>query len=483
MATARISKRSVDALTCEPGRDRTFLWDEDLAGFGVGAFPTGRKVYVAQYRQAGKSRRFTIGEHGRLTPDEARREAKKLLGAIESGADPIEERRADRAVPTFSECADDFLARQAATKLKPRTAKGYAALLRSHVRPAIGAMRITEIRRAHVSKLHHSLAGTPGAANRTIAALSAVWNWTAGERDDLTLPPNPCKGIKRNPEKGRERFLSVDELARLGDALAEAETIGLPYDVDETKPKAKHAPKPENRRRKLDPYAIAAIRLLILTGARLNEILTAQWTFVDFERGLLNLPTSKTGKKSIFLSAAALAILADLPRIEGNPHIIPGDGNGASRSDLKKPWAAVTNAASVGGLRLHDLRHSFASIGAAEVSVSQLSASCWGTASQRRRSAMLTLTQPDAPGRRQHRQYDHRRDEFETQRPGRCADQMDGRLTRHLFNEPSGLRQTARKLVSVEPTQGSTLPCYRRGPCLSCQLDGIPWAAERRRVS
>jgi integrase len=125
-------------------------------------------------------------------------------------------------------------------------------------------------------------------------------------------------------EEGRERFLTSDELARLGDALAEAETIGLPYTVDEAKPNVKHAPKPENRRRKLDHFAIAAVRLLILTGARLREILTAKWEYIDFERGLMNLPTSKTGRKSIFLSAAALEVLCALPRIDSNPHIILG---------------------------------------------------------------------------------------------------------------------------------------------------------------
>ena len=376
MATSRISKRSIDALTCEPGKDRTFLWDDALAGFGVGAFASGKKVYVAQYRQAGRSRRITIGEHGRLTPDEARREAKKLLGAIENGADPIAQRQASRAVPTFAECADAFMNQHGEAKLKPRTVAGYGALFRSHIGPAIGAMRITDIRRADVSKLHHSLLNTPGAANRTIAAISAIWNWTAGERDDLTLPPNPCKGIKRNPEEGRERFLSGEELARLGNALAEAERTGLPCDIDDTKPTAKHAPKPENRRRKIDPFAIAAIRLLILTGARLNEIMTAKWDYIDFERGLMNLPTSKTGKKSIFLSAAALEVLSNLPRVEGNQYVLPGEGKkdvstdkggnriAAPRADLKRPWAAVTDAAGLQGLRIHDLQHSFASIGA-----------------------------------------------------------------------------------------------------------------------
>ena len=131
--------------------------------------------------------------------------------------------------------------------------------------------------------------------------------------------------------------------------MAEAETIGLPYEIDETKPNAKHAPKPENRRRKIDSYAITAIRLLILTGARLNEVLKARWDYVDFERGLMNLPTSKTGKKSVFLSEAALEVLADLPRMEGNPHIFPGEKDGRPRADLKKPWQAVIRGSRTSG--------------------------------------------------------------------------------------------------------------------------------------
>jgi hypothetical protein len=101
MTTGRITKRGVDALRCKAGKDRTFLWDKMLAGFGVVCFPTGKKVYVTQFRANGRSRRIAIGEHGRLTPDEARSEAKKLLGAIESGADPIAQRRAARAARTL----------------------------------------------------------------------------------------------------------------------------------------------------------------------------------------------------------------------------------------------------------------------------------------------------------------------------------------------------------------------------------------------
>jgi integrase len=332
MPRGRISKRSVDALVCSAGKDREFLWDDALAGFGVGAFPTGRKVYVVQYRQAGRSRRATIGEHGRLTPDEARSEAKKLLGVAEAGSDPIAERRKDRAIRTFGQVAKDFLTLHVATKRKARTGNEYRRILQTRILPAIGSKRIVEVRRGDVARLHAKLVDTPYEANRMLALVSSIWNWAA-KRDEVELSANPCRGIERYSEQGRERFLTSDELARLGDALRET---------------------------RIDPSAAAAIRLLILTGARLREILDAQWPHVDIERGVIFLPDSKTGKKPVYLSAAALEVLAGLSRIEGNPYIIPGEKAGQPKADLKKPWAAVCKAAGLEGVRLHDLRHSFA---------------------------------------------------------------------------------------------------------------------------
>jgi integrase len=363
MPQGRITKRSVDALACPPRKDRVFLWDDAIAGFGVAAFPSGKKVYVAQYRQAGRSRRATIGEHGRLTPDQARSEAKKLLGVAEAGSDPIAERRAARDVRTFGAVAEEFLTLHVAAKRKGRTASEYRRIVQSRIVPALGSKRIADVHRNDVARLHGKLADTPYEANRALAIVSAVWNW-AGRRGEVALANNPAKAIERYPEHGRERYLTGAELTRLGEALRQGETTGLPYAVDETKPGAKHAPKPDKRRSKLDPFAVAAIRLLILTGARLREILDAQWQHVDCERGIIFLQDSKTGKKPVYLSAAAQAVLADLPRIEGNPHVIAGAKDGAPRADLKKPWRAVTRAAGLSGVRLHDLRHSFASIGA-----------------------------------------------------------------------------------------------------------------------
>ena len=363
MPRGRITKRAVDALQCPAGRDRDFLWDDALAGFGVAAFPSGKKVYVAQFRKDGRSRRVALGEHGRLTPDEARSQAKTILGAVETGADPIAERRAAREVRSFKAVAEDFLALHVDAKRKGRTGAEYRRILQAHIAPAIGSKRIVDVRRADLARLHGKLADRPYEANRALAVVSAVWNWAA-RRDEVEASANPCLGIERYPEQGRERFLTSDELGRLGAALAESETIGLTYAIDETKPGVKHAPKEESRRTRLDPFAVAAIRLLILTGARLREILDAQWSQVDLERGILFLADSKTGRKPIYLSAAAQVVLASLPRIESNPHIIAGAKDGAPRADLKKPWVAVCRAAGLEGLRLHDLRHSFASFGA-----------------------------------------------------------------------------------------------------------------------
>jgi integrase len=287
----------------------------------------------------------------------------KGFGEVAGGADPLEKRRAGRRVPSFGDVARDYLARHVAAKRKPRTLEGYETLLRLHILPVVGAMRVTDVRRWHVSQLHSGIA-SPGAANRALRLVSAIWNFAEREFDDLELGRNPAKGIALNRETGRERFLSADELERLGEALDRAATIGLPYDIDETKPSAKHAPKRENRIRQIDPFGVGAIRLLLLTGARLREILNAKWTYIDAGRGLLNLPDSKTGAKHIVLSRAALGILDGLPRFEGCEFIFPGRSGHMPRTDLKGPWRAVTQAAGLDGLRLHDLRHSFASVGA-----------------------------------------------------------------------------------------------------------------------
>jgi integrase len=307
-------------------------------------------------------KRVTLGKTSQLTPDQARKAAAEMLAVVRLGRDRAQEKMERRASVTVGELIDFFDTRYVGPMLKPGTAIGYRIAL-EELRRAHGALKATALTRAHVTNLHFRMADRPYAANRAVAVWSKAFAWAAS----VGLMPegqNPARNIKKYREQGRERFLTSEELARLGDTLREAETVGLPYSVDETKPTAKHATKVDNRRVKLDAYATAALRLLVLTGARLREILHAKWEQIDLERELIFLADSKTGKKPVYLSAAAQRVLADVPRVEGNPHVIAGAKDSAPRSDLKKPWAAVSRAAGLEGVRLHDLRHSFASFGA-----------------------------------------------------------------------------------------------------------------------
>jgi integrase len=362
---AKLTKQSLARL--KPRSKPYIEYDSDLPGFGVAVYPSGIKSWVCEYRPHGGGRgvakkRVTLGKTSQLTPEQARRAAGDMLATVRLGGDPAQEKLERRASVTVGELIDLFDSQYVGPMLKPGTIVSHRIAL-EELRRAHGALKATALTRAHVTTLHFRMADRPYAANRAAAVWSKAFAWAA----DAGLIPegrNPIKGLKKYREQGRQRFLTRDELARLGDKLREGETLGLPYSVDESKPTAKHAPKADHRRVKLDQYAAAAIRLLILTGARLREILHAKWEQVDIERGLIFLADSKTGKKPLYLSAAVQQVLADLPRVEGNPHVIAGAKDGQPRSDLKKPWAAVSRAASLEGVRLHDLRHSFASIGA-----------------------------------------------------------------------------------------------------------------------
>ncbi|QGM96259.1 site-specific integrase [Methylocystis parvus] len=367
MPALKLTKRNVDAIQPAQGSAPDFYYDPDLAGFGVRVTSTGSKSWVVEYRPHGggravTKRRVTLGKVGALTPDQARRAAAEMLAQVRLGADPATEKTERRKSLTVGDLLALFDEQYVATMVKPGTAVSHRIAL-GELRRAHGGVKAEALSRAQVASLHARMADRPYAANRAAAVWGKVFTWGAS-RGLVPEGHNPTKGLQKYREQGRERFLTSDELARLGTALADGETVGLPYEVDEAKPNAKHAAKPENRRVMLDPFAVGAIRLLILTGARLREILDAKWSEVDMERGVIFLSDSKTGRKPIYLSAAAQEVLASLPRIEGNPHIIAGAKEGAPRADLKKPWAAVCRAAGLKGVRIHDLRHSFASFGA-----------------------------------------------------------------------------------------------------------------------
>src|SRR5499427_6031596 len=326
----RIGLREVRALG--PGET---VWDATVSGFGARR-QTGVAVsFFLKYRNTdGRQRWHSIGRHGApWTPEMARAEAKRLLGIVAAGADPAAERSARKQAPTLAELATQFLAEHVDAKRKPRTAREYRRLFEKVILPALGQKRVGDVTRQDIARLHHGKRTTHTEANRTLALLSVLFTFAErqGERPDGS---NPCRHVERFPQRRRERFLSADELARLGDTLSAYRGSF---------------------------YHPATIKLLIFTGARLGEVLGLRWEWIDFDRGEARLPDSKTGAKTIHLPAPALEVLAALPRIEGEPHVL-----GARRGTtfIEAPWRRIRKAAGLDDVRLHDLRHAFASVAA-----------------------------------------------------------------------------------------------------------------------
>lgn len=343
MIRQRITKKIVDAL--KPSKTDLFVWDQQIYGFGLKITPTGRKVFIAQYRVGGRrgpTKRVTLGIFGTLTVEQARQQARHILGQSAIGQDPAAERAKQRSLPRFSTLLDLFFIEHVDAKLKAGTAREYHRLADQFIRPALAKMQIEDIQRADIARLHLKLRPTPYQANYVLAVISKIFTW-AEKYGYKAEGPNPCRHIERYPVKERQRFLSDHEIERLGGVLNTVEREGSE-----------------------SPYVVAAIRLLIFTGARLSEILTLRWNEVDFERALLLLPDSKTGAKPIYLSAPALKVLTSLPRIQGNPYVVCGGKHGAHLVNLQKPWRRIRQLAEIGDVRLHDLRHSFASVAAAK---------------------------------------------------------------------------------------------------------------------
>ncbi len=324
-----------------PQSQDLFLWDSEIPGFGCKITPKGKRVYVAQYRVAGRSRRITIAKHGILTIEKAREAAKERLAEATLGGDPATVKIDLRHSPTVKELGARYLAEHAELKKKQSSVQDDRQMLENLVYPAFGNQKAATISRAQIAELHHSLKDKPYAANRTLSLVSTMFslaeNW--GYRPDNS---NPCRHVERFKETKRRRFLSADELSRLGAALCDAEQ-------NEAEPSA----------------AIDAIRMLVFTGARVSEILTLHHEYINWEIGALVLPDSKTGFKSVPLNAPAREVLERQPVIEGNPYVFRGARHQQHFAGLGPIWDRIRKAVGIPDVRLHDLRHSYASVGAA----------------------------------------------------------------------------------------------------------------------
>jgi len=359
MPMIKLTRRSVAAI--EPSSVRMFYWDTDLAGFGLRVEPTGRKSWVVDYRPGAGGRnvvkrRLTLGTVQELSPEDARKRAADILAAVRLGSDPVLERKKERAIPTFREFAATFL-KDEAGRLKPNTLRNYTSYIRKHLNPALGSIQLDKIAPADVAKLHRKVGKTrPTTANRLLETIGSIYRHAA-LAGYVPKGTNPAAGIAAFREEDRERYLSTDELARLGETLTLAETDGLPWKES----RSKHTPK-TNQRTIIDRHAVAAIRLLVLTGLRMREVLNLRWKDIDFERGIALLADTKTGRRYAVLNAPALALLKDLARL--GEYVIPGAERDKPRADLNRPWRAIRAHAGLHDVRIHDLRHSHASIAA-----------------------------------------------------------------------------------------------------------------------
>ena len=326
----KLTRRAVEAIKAN-GTD-TIYWDGELTGFGLRVRKSGRKNYVLQTRVRGKLRWFTIGQHGRITADEARAAALEILAQAKKGIDPRDADAKQQAEPVMADLGRRFLEEYVPVHCKPSTQGEYRRSVELFIDPAIGEMRIAEVERKDIAKLHFDLRDKPYQANRTLGVLSKMFSLAEiwGLRPDGS---NPCRHVKRYKESKRERFLSPEETERLGEVLAEAESEM--------------------------PAAVAAFRLLLLTGCRLSEIQFLRWEYVGDD--CIELPDAKTGGRVVPLGPEARAVLVALPREEDNPWVIRGKLPGTHITDLQRPWRRIRARAGLEDVRIHDLRHSYAS--------------------------------------------------------------------------------------------------------------------------
>ena len=328
----------------DEGRPYRIYYDPEVKGFGLRVTKAGFRAFILNYRARGVERRYTIGSFPDWKVSAAREEAKRIKRFVDQGRDPMGERHEERAAPTVNDLVDRYLAEHAPRK-RERSRQEDESLIRQWIRPELGNKRVADLRHADVEKLHRKITakGVPIRANRAAALLSKMFSLAATRWEMRS--DNPCRGLERNTEEKRNRYLAGDELRRLTEALAVHPNQG----------------------------AANAIRLLLLTGARRGEVLGATWDQFDLEEGVWTKAASFTKQKKLHrvpLSAPARQLLAEIKaaadasgsRFAQSPFVFPARTTVGHMVELKAPWRTICKAAGLDGVRVHDLRHSYASI-------------------------------------------------------------------------------------------------------------------------
>lgn len=383
---ARLTKRVVEAAEIKP--EDYFIWDADLPGFGVRVLPSGRRSYCVQYRADGRSRRAAIGLHGRLTCDEARKEAMALLGQVAKGGDPAEERATRRQSMTVRELCDRY--RGAAEKglilgkrgpKRPLTLLSDFGRIDGHIIPLLGRKLVRDLTPPDIARFVRDVAagttaregkatgklrgrsivrGGRGVATRAAALLGGILAFAISEG---VISANPVHGVRKPPYQRRTARLTPDDYRKLGRALEAAEAD------------------------RMNPSAVAAIQLLAVTGCRKSEAVGLRWAEVDEAGRAFRLVESKEGASVRPIGSQAFAILATLPRPKGVAWVFPGERRAGHYDGLRGAWRDIMRRAELPGVTPHTLRHSFAStagdIGYSESTIAALLGHAAGSVTSR----------------------------------------------------------------------------------------------------
>lgn len=336
MVQRKLTKRVIDALL--PQESTYTVWDAKITTFGVRVFKSGHKSFVLKAFFHGRQKWATLGEFGPLTVEAARALAEEKRGDMTKGIDPTQDKRDERESQTVKAAIKQFTEEHVEINLKPRTQKEYKRLLNQFIIPSIGNEKIKNITRDHIIKITISNKDTPTQANRILSVLSKLFN-LAEKWNFRPTNSNPCRHIEKTSEEKRKRYLSDDEIMRLSSVL---DKFG--------------------NKSKLAKNAANATKLLLFTGARLSEILELKWEYIRNDKNLILLPDSKTGQKTIFMNESTKRVLDSIEKIKNNPYVICGEKENSHLVNLEKPWRVIRKEANLNDVRLHDLRHTFASL-------------------------------------------------------------------------------------------------------------------------
>jgi integrase len=348
---AKLTKKIVDS--CASAEKEYFAWDDDLPGYGLRVFPSGKKSYVLQYRHLGRTRRYAIGLHGKFTPDSARNKAMKLLGEIAGGGNPSADRKKMQKDITVRDLCDLYL-KDGCNNKKATTLATDRGRIERHIKPLLGMLKVASVTKTDITRAAKDIAkgktaatvktklrgvarvrGGEGTAARTLGLLGAIFSYAIAQE---LIQSNPVWGVDRASDKKRDRFLSFLEIEALGVILEQAQ-------VD-------------------DPTAVNVVKLLLLSSCRRSEILSLKWAYIDWQNNCLRLPDSKTGMKVVPVGTPVVELLKSIPKLQSNPYVFPADRGSGHYVGIQKLWDKFRKMAAIEDVRLHDLRRTFGSTAA-----------------------------------------------------------------------------------------------------------------------